>query len=664
MYSLSLAHSFHTIMTNKILCFILLNISVSQLCFSQCPEAEQYVQKVKQADNWTPTERAKSGNKIQGWTQFGAWHAYKCECEAGNLSARDAERLKDHLNTIRGIIQSRYSKYGTVPPVVNKCNSSDQKSGGAVSRGEDKFNFVDDDLINADARRLVEDLAANSDDPNLKEFASKLNGISGVQNDVNSFRNLFNVTPSQKDLQFDKVMTNTAQVIAAGQFIVKLFQKKKEQKTELTPDQKMAQSFMWDMRNKIRLIYAEARVIPAFSLYDQDAINDIGKLERSYHAYDIATAAERCTIIKFFWSNKRYGYSEILNFYNEVQSWSKKEQLKYIDRWQGYADYDHALYLANSEESFKVNRAILLSKKARYYKNMGEDEEAEKLLAMVDLNLDATQAITLMQNAFIDSDFELASLYYPIIKNKFESEETPLSHYSFDTGQPLITGSNATAMAFVQKKGTSNSATKSIYLSRNDVIMLLASGTIISIYNGDVTSANQELDFLKSYIRKRPASDLYKDEDHAIALSILEGIKSAKLLKANYPEEALVQIENTLALKSHTELLGTKYTLWLKQIYFDILVANKRYDEAHELYVAIKMNPLVANPEHSLFFDPDALMFKKCELLYAQGAYQRVLNGLDLLETIKPNPKYNLMRSKVYHAMAEYDKSREELTKI
>lgn len=664
-------------MINKILCFILLNISVSQLSFSQCPEAEQYVQKVKQADNWTPTERAKSGNKIQGWTQFGTWHAYKCECEAGNLSARDAERLKDHLNTIRGIIQSRYSKYGAVPPVVNKCNSAEEKSGRVVSEGKDKFNFVDDDLINADARRLVEDLAANSDDPNLKEFASKLHGISGVQNDVNSFRNLFNVTPSQKDLQFDKVMTNTAQVIAAGQFIVKLFQKKKEEKTELTPDQKMAQSFMWDMRNKIRLIYAEARVIPPFSLFDQDAINDIGKLERSYHAYDIATAAERCTIIKFFWTNKRYGYSEILNFYNEVQSWSKKEQLKYIDRWQGYADYDHALYLANSEESFKVNRAILLSKKARCYKNMGEDEEAEKLLSMVDLNLDATQAITLMQNAFIDSDYELASLYYPIIKNKFESEETPLAYYSFDTGEPLIidkkNNANSSGIASanlvgISDMGSANSksrhVSKSIYLSRNDVIMLLASGAIISIYNGDVTSANQELDFLKSYIQKRPGEDLYKDEDHAVALSILEGIKSAKLLKANYPKEALVQIENTLSLKSHTELLGTKYTLWLKQIYFDILVANKRYDQAHELYVTIKMNPLVATPEYSLFFDPDALMFKKCELLYAQGEYQRVLNGLDLLETIKPNPKYNLMRSKVYHAMAEYDKSREELTKI
>lgn len=625
------------------------------------PEAQSFVSKAKDSQQY-------------GKAFFRAY----CECkngvsskERGNQLAAEMKLNHKNYHAYRASAEPRIN---TQPLAASACPLVSGNGSGYYSNSNDKFSYVNDDLINADARMLIGNLAANSDNPHLKEFSQKLDGIAQVQGDVDAFRNTFNITPTQSDLQFEKVMTNTAQIIAGGQMIVKMFKQNKQQRNELTPDQKMGNSFMWDMRNKIRLVYSEARVIPAFDEYNQSTIDEIEKLERSYLAYDIATAAERCAIAKFFWTTQRYGYTEILEFYNTAQGWSKREQLEYIEKWQGYADYDHAIYLANSDESFKVNRAILLSKKARCYKNMGKDEEAEKLLAMVDLDMDATEAITLMQNAFIDSDYELASLYYPIIKNKFESEETPLAYYSFDTGEPLIIDKNNSsgiaAASFVgasnmgSTNSTNNHATKSIYLSRNDVIMLLASGSIISIYNGDITAANQELVFLSDYINNRPNESSYTDEDHTVALSILDGIKSAKLLQENKPEEALVQMEKTLALKSHTELLGTKYTLWLKQIYFDILVANKRYDQAHELYVSIKMNPLVANPEYSLFFDSNALMFKKCELLYAQGEYQRVLNGLDLLETIAPNPKYNLMRSKVYNAMGEYEKSREELNNI
>lgn len=107
--------------------FLLLALSNSDIK-AQCIKAEAYVDKVKAADNWTPTERANSGTKVQGWSQLGAWHAYKCECEKGGRTAEEAENLKNELNKIRQTIVSHYSDAGEIPPVITKCKSGTQGS--------------------------------------------------------------------------------------------------------------------------------------------------------------------------------------------------------------------------------------------------------------------------------------------------------------------------------------------------------------------------------------------------------------------------------------------------------------------------------------------------------------------------------------------------------
>jgi hypothetical protein len=624
---------------------------------SSCMSGSSEPANMKSSMDCTP-EAANFYRTASDKQQYGkAYFRAYCECKNGTISTARAKELIVEM----GINHRNYHEYkapsdpALSKPITDYTLCAISSRGQTNSATTDKFSFIDDDLINAKARSLISDLAANSKNPELKEFATQLDGISGVQNDVDNYRSYFNITPTVDDLQFDKAMTNTAQGIAAAKYLFKLFKNDKEP----TPDQKMASRFMWDMRNKIKMIYSESLTIPIFNTYDQKTIRKIEEIERGYYAYDIGTAAERCTIIRYFWTENTYGYSEMVDYYNKVLLWSKREQLEYIDKWQKYADYTHSMYLANSDESFKIRRNILLGKKARCYKSLGNNEKANEILSSMVLNISEIAAIMLMQESFIDGDYEVAGHYYPIVKNYFETEEKSKPIYLFDSN---ITLNKQTSDA-ITSAGGSKIETKTIVLHRNDIIMLLATGSYLAIMNRDNSNYKQELAFFELYIEKRPSAN-YSDEDNEIALSILNGIKSIQLLRENKPQEALILINKALDIKAHTGIAINKSTLWLQQIKFDILVANKQYDQAHNLYAVINWNPMVSNPEYSMFFSSYTLKFKKCELLYEQGEYQRVLNGLDLLEAIKPKQKYNLMRSKVYDAMGEYEKSRKELTKI
>jgi len=124
---------------NKILFFtISFFLLISQNATSQqCNIAQDYVDKIQDAqDNWSPTKYASSGKKIQAWTQFGTWYAYKCQCESPeNLSETEIPQLVNAMNATRGIISKEYSAYGNVPRVykVSDCKKGNSNSSNSAS---------------------------------------------------------------------------------------------------------------------------------------------------------------------------------------------------------------------------------------------------------------------------------------------------------------------------------------------------------------------------------------------------------------------------------------------------------------------------------------------------------------------------------------------------
>lgn len=126
-------------MRNKliVLNFLIFSLTNFQIK-AQCPEAENYVSKIQQADSWSPTERVSSGKKISAWAQLGNWYNYRCECEnGGNLSDADLQRLVDRLNLIKNLIAKEYSAYGSVPNTsISNCKKKGSSNSNGLSSGK------------------------------------------------------------------------------------------------------------------------------------------------------------------------------------------------------------------------------------------------------------------------------------------------------------------------------------------------------------------------------------------------------------------------------------------------------------------------------------------------------------------------------------------------
>jgi len=601
----------------KLLLIAILLFSIK--AFSQCPEAEKYVQKVKEAESWTPTERAKSGNKIQGWTQFGAWHAYKCECDAGNLSTQDAERLKDHLNTIRGTIQSLYSKYGSVPPVVTKCNSSEGKAGQTQSLENDKFSFYNDPLINRQVEGFIHELAANSNNPDLKKMSTELAGLHKAQADVNQYRDFFNITPTQQDLEFDRTMQNIGQIISVGKFLVNSL---KEKEVQLSPSQQQAKESMRKLLINIKQLQIEQNKIPYLKDKREDPLEILNEYEKSLYIYDLATAKQRLFLIKYYWSSHYLDLNELETLNRQIYSLSNLEAIKQIEQLQSSTNFKNAFYLQNKDQSFKVTNYIIQLHKIKLLKEQGKTKEAETIENSLNFDITLGEAITIMKEAFYNGDYETTAQLYPLAKQYFESN-------------PIANSVDKSAFFIYVGEGK-----KDLVLSTDFVLMLLSSGIYSTIIENNYGSAEQDLALLNTL----------KLNNNTRGEGVIEGINTLILVQNKKNEEALVEINKGIDLLTET----TGVYNWLHFLKFKVLVSLNRFKDAHEEYALINRNlreqnfhkkfgpSLSDKPE--AFFNIYELKYEKCVLLFKEGDYETAIYGLTLLEGIESKPKYQLLK--------------------
>lgn len=545
----------------------------------------------------------------------------------------------------------RHREYGiSVRCVCEASNMNDGQSGtqgGGTSEGlknisdntlEDKFNIYQDKILSDKTTSFIKDLAANTNNPDLKQFAKDLNIIDETNQKVAQYNSMFDLTPSQSDIEFNNVMNNAMQGLATAKFVINLF---KEDEVELSPSQKQARIAMLQLWQNVKMIYDETKSIPWFTYYNKEDINRISELEQSYIVYDLATAIDRYTLIRFFWSSRRYDITEVQNIYNEISMMEPIDILRKIDAWQSTANIGSAMHLPNSDVSFNLNKNVLAIKKARCYRNVGEEARAIEIMNSINFNISTFEALKLMYEAFNATDYEGAMSFYPIAKSYFENEEFPKARYLFDTDK----SNNSETNPFLREVGND------FYLPRNELIKLLSCGVYSSIINENYSQAFNELKFLEAYVKNKPVDNAYTKIDENEEEVILLSMKSSYYLLINETEKAKEKIDQAILLEK-TLPLGT-YKPWVQFIKFKQLGAAKEFDQAHELYREIIKNPLLSNNDFSAYIDVEELKFQKCLLLYEQKEYERVLNGLDMLELITPKLKYKLLRSQVFTALGK-----------
>jgi len=559
--------------------------------------------------------------------QYGkAFFRAYCECKNGVSRERRTQLIAEMK-----INHKHYHEFkATSDPIiqVNPLNDCAINSSSSPNNKPDKFSIYEDPLINSEVQGFIHDLAANSNNPDLKTLSKELQGFNDVQNDVNEYRSMLNITPSQQDLQFDQVMTNTAQVVSIIKFLVN---STKDKEIELTPSQKQAQAFMWETRNKIKLIYDESRVLPKIFVFNQQAINRLEEFERSLYVYDMATARERKLVINYFWNKEYMTLDELqqkIDIYN-----SKKPiyLIQSIDSWQQYADYDHALYLANSDQAFALTKHLIKLQKAQCYREMGQPEKAVSILKSSNYNVSSGEAIAIIISSYQSQDYETVSLLFPIAKQYFKEHKPSewSKMYSIDQGE----------------------TNENLSLFSQDATLLLASGIYANIQNNNLTQAEIDLNYLKEYI----STNKMKSEN------LVLGLQATILAARGSYRESLTFINKAI---EKTPLNYDPSYNWLRFIKFNLLVNEKKYEEAHEVYNRVNANYHAVNKESQSFFNIYEFKYAKCELLFKQQDYETALYGLRLLETLRKDNKYHLLRSNIYHAQGLTIKSKLELTKI
>tara|TARA_R110002012_G_scaffold56395_1_gene144506 strand:- start:3201 stop:5348 length:2148 start_codon:yes stop_codon:yes gene_type:complete len=596
---------------------------------SSCMSGSLEPANMKSSMDCTP-EAANFYRTASDKLQFGkAYFRAFCECKNGAISTDRAKELIAEMK----INHQNYHQYKAPSdptlskPITDYTLCAISSRGQMNSATKDKFSIYEDPLINSEVQGFIQELAANSNNPELITLSKELQGFNDVQGDVNEYRSMLNITASEQDLQFDQVMTNTAQAVSIIKFLIN---STKDKEIVLTVSQKQAQAAMWDIRNNIKLVYDETRVLPNTSLYNQETIDRLDEYERSLYVYDLATARERKLVINYFWND---GYPSLEDVKLKMEDYNSKDPLaliELIDRWQQNANYDHALYLANSDKAFALTKYLVKLKKAHCYREMGMTSKAESILDNTNYKVSAGEAISIIIKSYKYRDYETVSSFFPIAKQYFK--ENKPSEFS--------------NMYSIDQRATNDD----LLLFPQDVSMLLASGIYANIKNNNLSQAEIDLLYLKKY------NNLYSKNKNNLVLGLEACLKNTN---KDY-SEALDLLNKAI---DQTSKFDPAFN-WLGFMKFNILVETGKYKEAHDVYKLVNSNYTDFNKEYQSFFDILEFKYSKCELLFKQKDYETALYGLMLLESIQKNNKYYLLRANIYNAQGFKSKATIELRKI
>lgn len=593
--------------------------------------------------------------------QYGkAFFAAYCECNTGAVSSE--QRAKQ----LEATMLENYKNYNTykasgepsisVQPLnANQCLANNSYEVG--SNNNDKFSLYKNELINSDFRSFISDLAQNSDNQNLIQLSKDLDEIEKINAETNQLKAMWGIQNSQSDLDLQNLTKNIAQGVKVLKFLANSL---KSKPVELTNSQIMAKNAMKSLRDNLVTIYNQVNTLPSFTHYNQETLNKLEEYQKKLYQYSVATAAERRVVIKYFWNEKYYSFEEIDNIYSSYKTTDPITLIEQIDNWESYANFEHAVYLANADKAFKVTKYIIALIKSQCYKSMNQIEKAEAVINNLDFKLTIDETLLIVKNAIENNQLETLNSFYPILKqfviehpNAFKNvyEIKKYGRENKQNSEPALN----TIGSIVPGISDSNESI-SVYFYQRDINLYLGAGIYAYIKDRQLETAQKEIDFLNRYLELQEISD---EEKNNFKIMLL-GLEAEILMQEGKNEEALAKTE--IAINNLTSKLG--FYNWLYFIKYKILTAENDIDQANKVYNLINSNYSdVINDSYFLFNIID-LKFEKCLFLFKNDEYERALNGLTIIESVGKNDKYTLLKYEIYKKLGYSNKAEIELKKM
>lgn len=553
----------------------------------------------------------------------------RCQCLEGVSSVKQAEQLVATMKINRQSVQQYYGNGFNLPQdlKVEDCPILEagrgQTNSNGVPKKMDKWEYYKDDIINQNAQGLIHELAAESNNPTIKQLSDDLKLLDETNQKIADYNSFFNRTPTQRDKEFQQVMDNAGQIIAVGKAVVSLFKEEDKKDIPFTQDELNGLAAMQSLKRKMKdLSYEEPR-IPNKEFHGEEGILELNELASQYYSYDIATAVERRILIQYFYGRHRYTPSELEKFYKKFQAEETETILKEIEMWQNKANLIGFEFAANAEVRQKKRMDLIKIKKASCYLEIGDETYAQELLSEIQVGRDLYSYLHDLENKnLLNGEYSSADANYQLLKIEVYKESYEVKS---------------------QKKSR--------------IVKLLAVALSQKEPYETIAEVENELDFIKKYAESPYKNDgsLYRDEcDLYIKtlealLAIRKGDKQSALSLINEAEElSSVSVEKGIIS-------------WVQFVKFKVLVGTNKYDDAIRLYDK-QMYYLNSNWNPKFYFNVSDLRFMKCKLLYENGEYERALKGLEIVETSTgTTDRITFLRAQVYNAKGETEKAKELL---
>lgn len=606
---------------------------------SPCPKGQEYMDKMKNAqDTWTPDQKVRS-NCIQGWSQLATWHVHKCQCELGLENQQDADNLVKMMNHVRNTIQTQYPSCGEIPPLTSSCKVgvSAGGSGGSNNRplppDPNKNVVLNDEYMN-----LIGNLAQDSKNPHFKEMASNMQRIRGEFSQGFSLVNQLGGSLSKDDIYAYNLFENIAQGIEIGKF---LFKSLSGASAPLTPEQQAARDYIKALSDELKTIYQEVSFMPNNVTLGDKAIEYGDRKLALIEEYDRATATRRLLFMEYFLNKPYMGVAQLEAKMNEIERQKNQNGVDYI--LQQIAKNSNAfksnslLHIQQKEEAFKnVNNRILLQK-AIYYERSGDKAMAEKIRKSINYNVDSFEAFKLLHDSYKLKDYYSALQYYDKVRYILEINENKKDFF--------IRYSNIPNLDYDWNG-----------LDRNDAVYLIALGVLSNLNTGDLDQARSEMEFmiwynenyrvkkenyknLKSSKKYNAVSDSDAEIEYNKCMMIQHTIQSIYYSIIHQIKDSKFHSTESLKYLDNAPSSEKKYDYWIKMVNLENLIRDGEFAEARKIALELNRMGVIADAMSARLFTNEDFKFLLAYMKYAQKEYESAVSQLKSLNETYPNNK-------------------------
>tara|TARA_B110000240_G_scaffold131779_1_gene146219 strand:+ start:626 stop:2782 length:2157 start_codon:yes stop_codon:yes gene_type:complete len=560
------------------------------------------------------------------------YYIFRCMCEKGVNSESEAKQLVAFMDFNYNNANSYYTgKSLNLPDPLKKCSVVNFKSGETVSQlHPDKDIILNDEYLN-----LLNDIAADSKNPNFKTMVEGMNRNKEIVGKGRSFA-IATGTMKQGDVDYYNNLENIAQGVEVAKFLYNSISNKD---APLSPEQQTGRKMIQDTYWELKDLYNEVKAVPTFYSYDETTFQRLESIKNRIPEYENATATRRLLYL-VYWNKKPYLTSdEVVSKFDELETLKTTNGIENIkllisEQETSYLKKEAFTHIVDKENGFKLTNNKLALAMAKYYKANGNSKKADQIIKSLNYDVDHFNAFKLLYIAYGDKNYYGSILYYEQVKEILNINEGGEKFFSDYTNIP-------------------NLDSHGNLLAREEASYLLGLGALSYLKSGELTQAENELNFLKWYnnnflqyktIRKKMSSrkkatgysDTELDSKYNLCLAIEKTIEATILSKKgeNLKAETLIN-EATLLNANNRD--NHKYTPWILLSQLDISIRIGNLIEAKKAIVKLKYFSSTSGDLKYRQYSQEDYQFLKCFLKYKEGNLESVLISLEIMGTEYPN---------------------------